>query len=61
MGTWQDVVVTIVAGIGAVIVFWRTFGAWKDSKPGASGTPGCDHCVVADLARERDRGLDGDR
>lgn len=44
--SWQDIVVTLVAFGAAATVIWRTFGAWADSKPGASGNPGCDHCAL---------------
>lgn len=47
---WQDIVVTLVAFAAAATVIWRTFGAWADSKPGASGNPGCDHCAIKNEA-----------
>lgn len=49
---WQDVAVSLVALGAAVTVVWRTFGAWSDSSPGA-GSPGCDHCAVADEIKKR--------
>ena len=52
METWQDLLVTAVAGIAAVLVVWRTLGSWKDSKPGSKNAPHCDGCAVADLANQ---------
>jgi len=49
--TWQDWLVTGVAAVAAVIVFWKTIGSWKDSKPGTSGAPHCDSCAVADIVK----------
>ncbi len=49
---WQDWLVTGVAALAAAVVFWRTIGSWKDSKPGSPNAPGCDGCAVADLAKE---------
>jgi hypothetical protein len=53
--TWQDIVVAIVALGAAVLVIWRTLGAWADSKPGAGTTPGCDHCAVGEEFRKGQR------
>jgi hypothetical protein len=55
MGGWQDIVVTVVAAAGAFIVFWRTFGSWKDSKPGGAGSPHCDGCALTDAVRRPER------
>jgi hypothetical protein len=52
MGSWQDWLVTAIAAVAAVLVVWRTLGSWKDSRPSAKNAPACDHCAVADLAKE---------
>ncbi len=48
---WQDWLVTGVAVVAAAIVFWRTLGSWKDSKPGGAGAPHCDGCAIAEAAK----------
>jgi len=53
---WQDWLVTGVAVMAAVIVFLKTVGSWKDSKPGGAGTPHCDSCAVAEIAKETNAG-----
>lgn len=53
--TWQDVVVTIVAGAAAATVVWRTLGTWTDSRPGRTGNPACDHCALLDATDSRAR------
>lgn len=53
-GTWQDVVVTLVAAGAFWLVVARTMGAWRTSAPTAPGSPGCDHCAIK---REFDAGL----
>lgn len=52
MGGWQDILVTVVAACGAVIVLWRTLGSWKDSKPGSAGSPHCDGCALTDAVKD---------
>ena len=54
MGTWQDWLVTAIAAVAAVLVVWRTLGAWKDSKPGSKNAPACDNCAVAELANQQE-------
>ncbi len=54
-GSWQDIVVTIVAFAAAATVVWRTVGHWREGTPGAS--PGCDHCAIKNEAmRQRGNG-----
>jgi len=52
MGNWQDWLVTGIAAVAGVLVIWRTFGSWKDSKPGSKNAPHCDGCAVAEIAKE---------
>ena len=52
MGGWQDIVVTVVAAAGAFIVVWRTFGSWKDSRPGGAASPHCDGCALTKAAED---------
>jgi hypothetical protein len=53
MDSWQDWLVTAIAGVAGVLVVWRTLGSWKDSKPGSKASPHCDNCAVADLAQKK--------
>ncbi len=55
MGGWQDIVVTVVAAVGAFLVFWRTFGSWKDSKPGGAASPHCDGCALTEIVNQKPR------
>lgn len=56
MTDWQDIVVTLVAAAGAFIVFWRTFGSWKDSKPGGAGSPHCEGCALTEPVNQKSPG-----
>lgn len=53
--SWQDLIVSAVALGAGLLVLWRTFGAWKDSSPGAPGSPHCESCAVASLVREPEK------
>ncbi len=50
---WQDWLVSAVAAVAAAIVFWRTLGSWRDSKPGSPNDPACDGCAVAEMAKDK--------
>lgn len=52
MESWQDWLVTAIAAVAAVLVVWRTLGAWKDSKPGSKNAPACDTCAIAEAAKD---------
>ena len=56
MGSLQDWLVTAIAAVAAVLVVWRTLGAWKDSKPSSAGTPHCDGCAIAEAAKDENKG-----
>jgi hypothetical protein len=53
MDDWQDIVVTVVAAVGAFIVFWRTFGSWRGSKPGSAASPRCDGCALTEAVKPK--------
>ena len=56
MEDWQDIVVTVVAAVGAFIVFWRTFGSWRNSKPGSAASPHCDGCALTEAVNQKPPG-----
>jgi len=49
---WQDWLVTGAACLAAVIVFWKTIGSWKDSRPGTPASPHCDGCAIVEAAQK---------